>query len=165
MDPNQFHWQAYYNLLQNYQMTPSTKNSQNPPPFFPYLPLPPSMNFMQNNQTLSTENSQNPPPFFPYLPLPPMNFMQNNQSISTKNSQNSPLIFSTCHHHHHQWILCKTIKSPSTENSHKVLKLFLKCHKTILPCFVSFPIVLVMHKILSMMMLKCNFHNFLLKLH
>jgi len=64
MDPNQFHWQAYYNLLQNYQMAHSKENSQNPL-FFPFMPPPPPlMNFIQNNQSFSTKNSQT----FPSMP-------------------------------------------------------------------------------------------------
>jgi len=40
MDPNQFNWQAYFHYMQNYQHPPKNENSQNPP-FFPmYPPLP-----------------------------------------------------------------------------------------------------------------------------
>ena len=76
------------------------------------------------------ENSQTPS-FFPYmLPPPPMNFMQNNQSPSIENSQ-TPSFFPTCHNHH-QLFLCKIMNPPPQ----KILKLFLQCHETILPCFV-----------------------------
>ena len=91
-----------------------------------------------------------------------MNFMKNNQSLSIKNSQNPPQLFpylppppSMNFMQNNQYFSLKILK---------VLKLFLQCHKTILPYFVSLPIVLVVHKLLPMMTLKHNFHNFLLKL-
>ena len=82
MDPNQLNWQAYINLLQNYQQPPSNKNSQHPPSMFPFLPLPlPSM----------SENSQIFPHFIPYLSLPPPPPVTYNQSPSTKNYQSSQI--------------------------------------------------------------------------
>ena len=89
---------------------------------------------------------------------PPMNFMQNNQSPSIENSQ-TPSFFPTCHNHH-QLFLCKIMNPPPQ----KILKLFLQCHETILSCFIGLLIVLVVQKLLPMMKLKCNFHNFLSKL-
>ena len=80
MHPNQFNWQAYINLLQNYQQPPLNENPQHLPPLFPYMSLPPSS---------MSENSQNPPYFISYLPLllPPLVIY--NQPPSTKNSQSS----------------------------------------------------------------------------
>lgn len=67
MDPNQYNWQVYLNLLQNYQFSPTNENSQDPS-FFPFPP--PPMNFMPNNyQYPSTKNSQNSQTF-PSIPLP-----------------------------------------------------------------------------------------------
>jgi len=86
MDLNQFNWQAYINLLQNYQQPPSNENSQHPPSLFPLLPLPPPS---------MSENSQIPPHFIPYLPLPPPPVTYN-QSPSTENSQRSQT-FLQCH--------------------------------------------------------------------
>ena len=75
MDPNQFNWQAYMILLQNYQQPPLNENPQHSP-LFPYMPLPPlSM----------SENSQIPPHFIPYLPLPPPTPITYNQFPYIKN--------------------------------------------------------------------------------
>lgn len=45
MDPNQFNWEAYFHYMQNYQHPPINENSQNPPffPMFPPLPNNPNI--------------------------------------------------------------------------------------------------------------------------
>ena len=78
MDPNQFNWQAYMNLLQNYQQPPSNKNLQHPLPLFPQMSLPLSS---------MSENSQIPPHFIPYLSLPPPPLVTYKQFPSIENFQ------------------------------------------------------------------------------
>lgn len=64
MDPNQFNWQAYFHYMQNYQHPLINENSQNPP-FFPmFPPLPNNHNIFPrtlmspNFVESSNENSQ-----------------------------------------------------------------------------------------------------------
>ena len=86
MDSNQFNWQAYMNLLQNYQQYLSNENSQHPHPLFPTLPLPPPS---------ISENYQISPYFIPNLSLPSLPpplaynqspFLENFQSFQTFHS-------------------------------------------------------------------------------